>query len=153
MSRHGQQLIQAFQVQTHIFELLLDRTAHLIVFPLPLFDDAQKRLSGILHVHLRLLKLTPERLEHLGDEALQHFSGLVEQYQIGWIADILWRTGGIQNQGPVIIAAFLGRILIIVIVFANAAKNVIDSGHSGGFDPFAKVNEGGSTDRRCRLEF
>lgn len=153
MSRHRQQLIQTFQVQTNIFELLLDRAAHLVVLPLALFDNAQERFAGILHVHLWFLELATERLEHLGDEAFQHFPGFVEQRQIGGIPDVLRRAGRVQNQHPVIVAAFLGWILLIVIVFVDTAQDVIDPGHTGCLDPLAEVNEGRRADRRCRLEF
>lgn len=153
MSRHRQQLIQAFQIQTHVLELFFDRAAHLVVLPLALFDNAQKRFSGILHVHLRLLELAPERLEHLGDETFQHFPGLVEQRQVGGIADVLRRTGRVQNQRSIVVAAFFGWILLIVFVFVDTTQDVIDPGHSGCLNPLAKINKGRRADRWRGLEF
>lgn len=153
MTRHRQQGVQTSKIQTNIFELLLDRAAHLVVLPFSLFDDAQKRFTGILQVHLGFLKLASERFEHFGDVAFQDFPGLIEQGQIGRIADVLWRTGRIQNQGPVVVTAFFGRILLIVVMAADAAEDVVNPGNTRRFDPLAKIDKGGSTDRRCWLEF
>lgn len=92
-------------------------------------------------------------MKHFGDVSLQNFPGLVEQGQICGVTNVVRRAGCIQNQCSIVAATFFGWVLLIVIILVDATKNVINPGHPFRFDPFAKVDESGSTDWWRWLEF
>ena len=107
-----QKFINIFSVPPDILELPLDR---FMDFPdCSLFTSGQIQVifSGISAVHPRCIMTNSSVKVIYGP--FQIFPCLIQKIYILWKRDILWCTGGIQNQCPVIFACICFCIATII---------------------------------------